>query len=305
MWENKKRAYELNAEEHEALKNLVAAQGIIFEEEVEKNLEELFSSQWNVLSNVCFRERGMDEDFDGGFEIDFIVKPNLSLLKQKEVNRAAHFCDSHFLNPQFLIEAKASQFDWCFFDLKVGGQKQKTPVSFFVETAADGPFLAQKTMEALKVKRALMLRNSANKELLGKNKKFEVPNQNLIRQSVRQLIKNMHVYLRQEQNPQEKIVIPIIVTNAPLIVFSSLFDSNREINLRNCAQQPYVCFEFDDFLLWKGEKLLTETYDTKNGYDSKQLSKIHVWIVNKKYLYEMIHLILPKPIQEILMDTDG
>ena len=60
--ENKKRAFELNEEEHENLKNLVAAQGIIFEEEVEKNLEHIFGSDWSISSNVCFREKGMDED---------------------------------------------------------------------------------------------------------------------------------------------------------------------------------------------------------------------------------------------------
>ena len=96
--ENKKRAFELNEEEHENLKNLVAAQGIIFEEEVEKNLEHIFGSDWSISSNVCFRDKGMDEDFDGRFEIDFIVKPDLPYLKQKKINRVGHFCDNHFLN---------------------------------------------------------------------------------------------------------------------------------------------------------------------------------------------------------------
>ena len=131
-----------------------------------------------------------------------------------------------------------------------------------------------------------------------------MPNQNLIRQSVRQLIKNLHIYLKQEQEPQEKIVIPIIVTNAPLIVFSSLFDSDREINLKNCTEQPYVCFEFDDFLFFRGEKLLTEIYSPKNGYLSKELSTIHVWIVNEKYLHELIHKILPETIRKILIEGD-
>jgi len=302
--ENKKRAFELNEEEHENLKNLVAAQGIIFEEEVEKNLEHIFGSDWSISSNVCFREKGMDEDFDGRFEIDFIVKPDLPYLKQKKVNRAVHFCDKHFLNPQFLIEAKTSKFDWCFFDLEVNGQIQKTPVSFFVETAEEEAFLAQKNMQALKVKRALTIQNNTKKGFLEKNKKFEMPNQNLIRQSVRQLIKNLHIYLKQEQEPQEKIVIPIIVTNAPLIVFSSLFDSDREINLKNCTEQPYVCFEFDDFLFFRGEKLLTEIYSPKNGYLSKELSTIHVWIVNEKYLHELIHKILPETIRKILIEGD-
>ena len=113
----KETTFDLSDQEHEDLKKAISEKGIIFEEEVESFLNQFFNANsWNVLSNVCFREKVLDEEFIGRFEIDFIVRRSQP-LSTKEIGITYGGVDLDFLNPHFLIEAKSSQFNWCFFDL--------------------------------------------------------------------------------------------------------------------------------------------------------------------------------------------
>ena len=292
----KEKGFELSDKAHEYLKKVLFERGIIFEEETEKSLNQIFNaSSWNVLSNVCFREKGLDEEFDGRFEIDFIVKRS-HLVSELDLSISDRGLDLDFLNPYFLIEAKSSTFDWCFFDLN-GGAKKKSEISFFVEKEDDEEkkaFFAQKEFEVSILKRALSVRNHVEK--------VTVEKKDLIRDSVRQLIKNMQIFMRKdlEKKAMRKMLIPLIVTNAPLIIFSSLFDDKRELNLRTHKKHPYLCFEFDDFLFWKGGNVETRIHDSRKGLSYENFSKIHVWIVNENHLEEFIHKILPEKIQQSL-----
>lgn len=293
--ETKTRALIFNNEEHEALKKSVMDRGIIFEEEIEKDLTEHFDANWNVLSSVCFREQGMDTELDGRSEIDFLVKRSAPLF-QKDLDFSTRGLDLDFLNPHLLIEAKFSSFDWCFFDLKSEREKKKGAFSFFTQKEEDQKaFFIQKPYDILKLKRALPLRTEEKKVVLGRGNKVEIPAQDLIRKGVRQIVKNMQMYMRQELETEKgsKTLLPILVTNAPLVVFSDLFENPHQINLRNCFEYPYVCFELDDFLFWKGEKVLTRIWDSNRGFCSKNLSKVHVWIVNARYLIPLIRILIP------------
>ena len=89
-----------------------------------------------------------------------------------------------------------------------------------------------------------------------------VEKKDVIRDSVRQLIKNMQIFMKKdlEKKPMGKMLIPIIVTKAPLIVFSSLFYDKRELNLRTHKKHPYLCFEFDEILFWKDKNVETRVH---------------------------------------------
>jgi len=153
----KENVFDLSGKKHEFLKKVLLEKGIIFEEETEHSLNQIFNvNAWNVMSNVCFREKGLDEEFNGRFEIDFIVKPS-HLLSEKDMGISHRDLDTDLLNPYFLIEAKASTFDWCFFDLN-RETKKKSKISFFVEKEQEEKkkvFFAQKEFEVPILKRAL------------------------------------------------------------------------------------------------------------------------------------------------------
>ena len=280
----KENVFDLSDKGHEFLKKVLLEKGIIFEEETEHSLNQIFNvNAWNVMSNVCFREKGLDEEFNGSFEIDFIVKPS-HLLSEEDMGISYRDMDTDVLNPYFLIEAKASTFDWCFFDLN-RETKKTSKISFFVEKEQKEEkraFFAQKEFDVPISKRGLSVRNHIEK--------VTVETKDVIRDSVRKLIKNMQVFMKKdlEKKPMGKMLIPIIVTNAPLIVFSSLFDDKRELNLRTHKKHPYLCFEFDEFWFWKGKNLETRVYDSMKGLSYENFSKVHVWIVNEKHLGKLI-----------------
>lgn len=288
----KETTFDLSDQEHEDLKKAISEKGIIFEEEVESFLNQFFNANsWNVLSNVCFREKVLDEEFNGRFEIDFIVRRSQP-LSTKEIGITYGGVDLDFLNPHFLIEAKSSQFNWCFFDLNKSGEKKRSDISFFVENEdEEKAYFSPKEIEVLKLKREISV---------GTKKNFKISPKDLIRDSVRQLIKNMQIYMRKdlEKIYLGKMLIPIIVTNAPLIVFHSLFDNKKELNLRTHKEHPYLCFEFDEFLFWKGENVKTKVHDKNNALSYKNFSKIHIWIVNQYYLPDLIKKLIPARIQQ-------
>ena len=188
---SQEKAFELSDKEHEELKKVISEKGIIFEEEIERVLNQIFNANgWNVLSNVCFREKDLDEQFNGRFEIDFIVRRN-HLLSLKEIGVTYSGIDLDFLNPHFLIEAKYSTFNWCFFDLTKNSSKKKSNISFFVQNEDEKiAYFSQKEMEVLMSKRALSIRSD-----LGK---LTISPKDLIREDVRQLIKNMQIYMRKD-----------------------------------------------------------------------------------------------------------
>jgi len=283
--EKVERALELSDEDHEALVQVVIEKGVFFEAEVNNLLHQKFGLKWDIFKNKCFRDEGIDEELDDRHEIDFVVRPNEERMK------------TNLQNAHFLIEAKSSSYDWMFFNVADQKIEQKQNISFFLENKNEGYFFL-KEHEVLLLESSLQLKTQNKKIVYVNRGKVQVCDKNLARKSVRQITKNMQRYMKKELETIEgnKMVFPIIVTNTPLLVCDSL-KQEKGLNLRNCEEYPYVCFEFNDFLFWKGEKVKTNISDPKNGYVKKTLSKIHIWIVNEKYLLELIDEILPKEFQ--------
>lgn len=258
-----------------SIKESIENRGILFEDEIADGLNNIFSPNiWNISQNFCLRETPIHEGFNERYEIDFFI----SRINPFELN--------------FLIEAKFSSYEWCFFQYKrLQVEENNKTYNLVFKDGLDGPYFSptmnwnnDESFLVEKVKRSIPLRFNGDEVVLNKKGTIETTERDLVRDSVRQLAKNTQVYLKRMENEEvkEAIIFLIIVTNTPL----KFFDYN---DIGFYQDMNYACFEFDDFMFWKREKLAT-SIDGR----LKALSKFHVLIVNFNHLEHFVRQMLPE-----------
>jgi len=270
------------------LKESIQNKGIIFEDEIADSLSNIFdASLWNISQSYCLREVPIHEGFNERYEIDFLARriDPLHLNSRHPIQLRSY---EHLLDPILLIEAKWSSYDWCFFHYK---KLKDTDKSFNLTVSKDEAYFSE-TFDwqvkdhfiSKKLKRSIPLRFDQGDVVLNKKGTVETTERDLVRDGVRQIAKNMQVYLGKIENDEmsSAAVFPVIVTNSCL----KIFDYN---DISSYQETDCLCFELDDFMFWRGEKICTK-FDGK----LKALSKFHVWIVNFEYLEHFVRRIIPE-----------
>ena len=275
----------LHLEDIPIIQKVVQDKGILFEEEIEQRLHKVFNKKyWDVSSN---------EGFDERYEIDFIARPisPFSFLAKTPLDPLNFY--SYKANPYLLIEAKTSSYEWFFF--KNGEVKDNDLFYNFVDFESENKekisCFCTEEKRSLKVKRSVQIHIDSKGKVVKKGEKAQCPENDLARLAVRQITKNTQEYLKKlESDTLDKMVIPIIITNTKLNAMDY-----ADIKNENCkyTEYPYVFFEMDDFMFWKGKKIAT-----KNNENNREnfVAHFHVWIVNEKYLEGFLQSILDQRI---------
>jgi hypothetical protein len=279
------------------LEGFIDKKGLLFEDKMEDVLTNLFNTEiWNVSKHLCLRDVPIHEGFNERYEIDFLIRRMWPFFLRREDPMALRSLD-YILDPHLLIEAKSCSYDWCFFQHKklhederyYGLKCSDNEASFSTMHRWNKEGDINGLLKAQKVKRSVLLRFEDTEVVMNNKKDIQTTDKDLVRDSVRQIAKNTQVYLQSLENESPtSSIFPIIVTNAKLKCFD-----HHEFKSGIYHELDYVCFEFDEFMFWKGEKILTKLEGSK---DLKPVSKFHVFIVNSAHIETFLHQILPNQV---------
>jgi len=285
--------------------NFPQFRGVAFENEVEKQLKEIFNTpEFSVHSNLCFRDIPIDEGFDERFEIDFIVKRcldrdsreiahlyNIKIVDDELINR---------MNPIFLIEAKSSIKEWMFFS------PEKALQNYFYLTINDSyentTFFSR---YRLRSNRSLLQFPLSKRSVacdIDENGKPKPSNKceergDTARNACRQIVKNTQRFLKKHKDKlAHNTLFKIVVTDAQL----NLVEDDQIKPVKS------LIMEIDEKLSFKGEDITLQRHEAKDIYKGQgngnltllndyvtSFSKIHVLICNISELKPLINTLLP------------
>ena len=159
-----------------SIKESIENRGILFEDEIADGLNNIFSPNiWNISQNFCLRETPIHEGFNERYEIDFLIgRINPFELNFKHpIKVRSH---EYLLNPTFLIEAKFSSYEWCFFQYKrLQPEENNKTYNLVFKDGLDGPYFSptmnwnnDESFLVEKVKRSIPLRFNGDEVVLNK-----------------------------------------------------------------------------------------------------------------------------------------